>query len=111
VNISNILVCFTSTGSCFFDHIHVDVFKSTDAKNDTNEAMKNHKMGFEVRKLNLGNDHPQVADSLDDVAGLYQKLGDSTKALQCLKEGLRIRRLKSEDSMEISTTLFAMVSV
>jgi tetratricopeptide (TPR) repeat protein len=65
-------------------------------------------MGFEVRKLNVGNDHSQVAASLDDIAGLYQKLGEHDKALLCLKEGLRIRRLQGSNSMEIATTLFAM---
>lgn len=79
-----------------------------DAKNDTIEALKNHKMGIAVRRLNLGNDHPDVASSLDDLARTYQKLGDNETALDCLKEGLRIRRLQSNDSMEIATNMFAM---
>ena len=62
-----------------------------------------------MRKLNLGKNHVEVAASLDDIAGIYQKEGESEKALKCLMEALRIRKLQlGSDRMEIATTLFGM---
>lgn len=88
--------------------LHLSPSCVLDAKNDTIEAMKNHKMALAVRKLNLGNNHPEVASSLDDIAALYQKLGDNDNALDCLKEGLRIRRMQNNDSLDIARNLFSM---
>jgi tetratricopeptide (TPR) repeat protein len=80
-----------------------------DAQNEPRDAMKYHKEGLNVRKVNLGKNHVLTAASLDDVAGMYQKVGENEKALQCLKEALRIRKLQLvNDSMDIATTLFAM---
>lgn len=92
-----------SVANCFHSLGYV-----ADAKNNTIEAMKNHKLAIAVRKLNLGNDHPEVASSLDDIAALYQKLGDNENALEALREGLRIRRLQNNDSMELARSLFSM---
>ena len=80
-----------------------------DAKGDMMDAIKYHKMGLAVRKMNLGSDHPKIASSLDDLARVYQKLGDNEKALGCLQEGLRIRKLDGDGhTMEVATNLFAM---
>ena len=80
-----------------------------DAKHDAREAMKYHKEGLNVRKLNLGSNHVKVAASLDDIAGIYQKVGENERALKCLTESLRIRKLHlGSDSMEIATNLFGM---
>ena len=65
-------------------------------------------MALAVRRLNLGNNHPEVSSSLDDIAALYQKLGDNKNALECLQEGLRIRRLQDSESMAIAKNLFSM---
>lgn len=71
--------------------------------------MKFHKQGLNIRKINLGSNHVSIAASLDDIAGIYQKLGEYEKALKCLEESLRIRKLQKDcDRMEIATNLFGM---
>ncbi len=71
--------------------------------------MKFHKQGLNIRKINLGSNHVSVASSLDDIAGIYQKVSEYEKALKCLEESLRIRKLQKDcDGMEIATNLFGM---
>lgn len=90
-----------------FAHIVYDV--QLDAQGDMMDAIKNHKMGLAIRRINLGNNHLKIASSLDDLARVYQKLGDNEKALGCLQEGLTIRKLDGNgNTMDIATNLFAM---
>jgi CHAT domain-containing protein/tetratricopeptide (TPR) repeat protein len=49
------------------------------------------KEALEVREKVLGKKHPDYATSLNNLAGLYQRLGENAQALPLLREALRVR--------------------
>lgn len=72
-----------------------------DAKGDDKEALKYHKEAFRLRRTLLGADHLHVAQSLDSICALYVRQQNHEKALQGLKEALRIRTLRlGNDNLE-----------
>ena len=62
---------------------------------------------LEIRRRELGEQHPDVAESLVQRAWLYRDMGETEKSLPLLEEALKIQRAAyGEKHHEISTTLY-----
>ena len=55
-----------------------------------------------ITKARLGNDHTKVADTLYNMAVVYEKKGDNEKALQSFEEAFRIYKMRYGDEHEYS---------
>lgn len=53
-------------------------------------ALKVQVRSFDIYRTVLGADHPAVAKSLDDLAGIYASLKDKARAEECYREAIEI---------------------
>jgi CHAT domain-containing protein len=66
----------------------------------------------EIRRTALGENHPDYAISLNNLAGLYHGMGDHAAALRLYREALEIWRTRSgEDHRNYATTLSGLAAL
>ena len=58
------------------------------------EAEPLYRRGLKIREAKLGADHPDTADSLNNLAELYRSTGRSAEAEPLYQRALKIREVK-----------------
>ncbi len=58
-------------------------------------ALPLYRQALEIRRTALGEDHPDYATSLNNLAGLYRAMGDHAAALPLYRQALEIRRTRA----------------
>src|SRR6202790_1229752 len=73
---------------------------------DYAEAEPLYKEALEIRQKVLGRDHPDTAQSLNNLAGLYKATGDYAKAEPLYKEALEIyQKVLGREHPDTATSL------
>ena len=80
-----------------------------ESKQQYKESLKYHKESFRLRRRLCGADDLGVAQSLESISSLYLKQPNHDKALQSMKEALRIRTGRlGKHHPTVATTLYGM---
>ena len=71
------------------------------------EVAQLYKKAIEITRTAQGEEHPSYAASLNNLAALYESMGDYTKAEPLFKEAMEImRRAVGEDHPDYATSLY-----
>lgn len=92
------------------DHLEVaasyyDVGNLLLSKRDCDSAVWCYQKALECRRKTLGEDHELVGETISRLARAHEELGDTTNAIICLNEAIRIEELKTNSS---PTSLLAL---
>ncbi len=69
-------------------------------------ALPLYRQALEIRRTTLGENHPDYANSLNNLAVLYREMGDYAAALPLYRQALEIRRTTlGEDHPDYATSL------
>ncbi len=69
-------------------------------------ALPLYRQALEIRRTALGEDHPDYAASLNNLARLYRAMGDHAAALPLYRQALEIHRTTlGEDHPDYATSL------
>jgi tetratricopeptide (TPR) repeat protein len=72
---------------------------------DYNKALPLYQRSLDIREKMLGPQHPDVAQTLNNLAELYRQMGDYNKALPLYQRALKIVEKKLGQNHPTTTTI------